>query len=212
MKKLLLIFIVITATKIFSQKIYGLTNKTDYNFISIDFGSIGGGINYSTEKHIKGHFTIDIGDIYYENKITGLGLEIIPINYTYSKIYEDHLMSFLNFNIFWNILEFPLKINKGEYGNIIGPFFSINYLNLINFNSLSFDNVIYTYGLRITLKQGLEYYDTIFGHTRTLLSIEGGYKNINRSHNIFLTIKFGFNYLIGIPIMLIDYKINGPDK
>jgi hypothetical protein len=153
------------------------------------FGTIGGGINYFDNK-VSGDFTENLFNLRWEFSPTGLGFQITPLKYEYSKIFDKHLMSFSNMKIFWNMFGISINNKHANNQNIFGPFVSINALNLENFDKFFFDKIIFRTGFEFILK--VWFFD--------MISIETGYQNYNGRHSFFMLFKVD-NLMLFMPII-----------
>jgi hypothetical protein len=196
MKKIIIFIIVLFPIQlVYSDEgnnpylLYGSWDEESFN-IHIGYGSFGGGINFSSNNESDIGLDINIGSIYMHNRITGLGVQIIPIQYKnsyiienlYSGNYDYHLVSFLAPNFYWNLLDFPFGKNRlpdSYFHNIFGPFIRINWLNWVNFDTFDF-KIYYEVGLKFIIKY--QHFD--------LFCIETGYQNMNDRNNFFIRIKF----------------------
>ena len=190
-KILLVILIFLVNNTVFGDDLYDIWN----NFFDISGGNIlpiAWDLNYSENKIFTNRLSIGLFDYYMESTRTGLGFEIMPLNYNYFQ--KEHMLSFIHFINYWNIFYFFNKNNQttNEFigGSIFGPFISIEY-PIWNFQEkLSFKNYHLNIGLRYTLRPQLH-----LGIVLPMASIEGGYRNYNKSNNYYLSIRIHLMYL-----------------
>ena len=201
MKKLLTgLFSLILCGYCFAE---GLNNNdsglSDFIF-SFDTGVLGINISYDTDNIFDYSLNANLANFYFENVTTGLGIGFFPINYTYSIKTNEHILSFSKLYVFWNLNEkFGLKINAKYddlYSTIFGPFFSIQTLNLINFEYFN-TNISYSAGIKLAK---YNYDDETIRVSYVSSNIELGYNYFNNRHNVYFTIGLNPtpNLIIGI--------------
>ena len=143
------------------------------------FGTVGGDINILNTHQNEYLFTIEIYSLNLIYLPAGLGLEIIPVKYFYNSLTQSHIMSFINIGLSWNILDFPLKIENPSYRYFFfGPAFSVNWLNLYDFNYLNINDVIFNSGLKFSMG----------ANSFRSLTLETGYRNTQGSHGYYFSI------------------------
>jgi hypothetical protein len=117
------------------------------------------------------NFNTNLGYIIFEEHKTGLGIEIDPLIYGYNSTKEEHALTFLNFNIFWNIM--PPGVQ-----HIIGPYFGLQFITY-DFTEISLDKRIYTAGLKYS-------FDSLFWR---MWCLEAAYQNIDGKHGAYMGLK-----------------------
>ena len=201
MKKLLTgLFSLILCGYCFAE---GLNNNdsghSDFIF-SFDTGVLGINISYDTDNIFDYSLNANLANFYFENVTTSLGIGFFPINYTYSIKTNEHILSFSKLYVFWNLNEkFGLKISAKYddlYSTIFGPFFSIQTLNLINFEYFN-TNISYSAGIKLAK---YNYDDETIRVSYVSSNIELGYNYFNNRHNVYFTIGLNPtpNLIIGI--------------
>ena len=150
-----------------------------------DTGILGIGFSYTIENNFAFEFTANLANFYIENTTTCIGIEFIPLNYSYSSHSKEHILSFTKFYLYWNIYELLTKNHpyKGilwlDGGNndrgTFGPFFSIQAINLTNFENFN-TNICYSAGIRITKKSLFKDSNIISIYSSNM---EIGYKYLN---------------------------------
>jgi hypothetical protein len=185
-KLLILIIFIFIANLIYSQAQISLLPS-------------GMGINIAEDKTVSMDFEVNIGyfsmdwpryfpidwlifdllyDLWY---FTGIGIIWVPVNYRYFS--DNHYISIINFQAYWNIFHFTKAENWQNSifigGAVFGPFVSINYAPNLNFNKY-----ILCTGIKYNLTGGKN------GDPRFyLFNIECGYKLIDDKNNFY----FGLN-------------------
>ena len=162
LKKLLSILVLTMILMVFNHKLYA----------GFDFENGLGthGIGYNSNKEI-GHFyfVADLWNFFVEDYPTGLGFEINPMRYSVTSN-SIHSLSIINAGLYWNIFGIPpFPIDD----IILGPFISVNYLNLLNVKDF-----YYNVGIKFNL--GL-YFANVIG--------EIGYQNKNNFSSFYFEIK-----------------------
>jgi hypothetical protein len=169
--------------------------------MEFDIGALGVGTS-----HIRNKFNFDLNanlfNLHIENSTTNVGIEFIPINYSYSISNNKHLLSFSTLYLYWNLYDFFRKNNSidFDYKYIFGPFFSIRTFHINNFEYFSNDIIIYA-GLKYTRS-----WIGAIGAKKMLVAfpnIEAGYKYFNDNHSIYVTISFSHTGIILTPILLL---------
>ena len=120
-------------------------------------------------------FNIKMFDQFFQAPVLPLVLEIIPAAYSYSKFYDNHLISLLNTKLSFG----GLGPRRGflDFSVILGPFVSISPLNFPNYHA---DNYILDTGLRFAFMDD----------AATFFDLEIGYKYYkqNRDHAIYINL------------------------
>jgi hypothetical protein len=198
-KKIFLIILIFVANLIYSQNQFGLL-------------PCGMGINVSEDKTVSLDFDLNIGYFSIDGYIftdrlfyswsfdPGIGIIWVPVNYRYFS--NNHYISIINFQAYWNIfhlipVENPYDLSWQNSifigGSIFGPFVSINYAPNFNFN-----NYIFCTGIRYNLT-GKDH-----GNRFYIFNIECGYKLFDNKKNYY----FGLNIDIVCDTFFILIKIN----
>jgi hypothetical protein len=176
MKKIIFVLLII------SHNIYAFDNFD----IKWNLGNLGIGGNYfQDESNFEGF--ADLLNIGLEHTNTRIGFEFSPVKYwswvtTENNInHSESSYSFLNLNIYWNILDFIF--NNDTLRLYLGPFNSFNYMHLAD-KVLRWDDFIYTAGFRIGLGANISknvYYN--------ILGAEIGYRNFNGKNTFYVSAK-----------------------
>jgi hypothetical protein len=180
-----------------TQFIYSQNKLFEINY---DWGGIGIGTTYEIDNKFYFDFNADIFDFFIENEITGIGMIYNPIKFNYSKYYDEYLFNLSNIKLYWNFYEFPFRINKGNKNYIVGPFFSLDLINVYNFNRIDFMD-IYNFGIMFNIKYGQKNYF----YNNSIFNFELMYKKYNNKHSIYFGVKISYFTLIGVPIIMVDY-------
>jgi hypothetical protein len=221
MKKLLiLLFSLILCGFCFAEESDYDRSKYEKFIFGFDSGILSFGISYGTGNTLVFDFNANLANFYFENIPTGLGIEFLPINYSYSINTNEHTLSFSKLYLYWNLDEI-LGLNTAsgnDYGEKIiwGPFFSIQTLNLNNFESFN-TNISYSVGVKFARKEydDHDYYVTKKTRGRngrvTFCSsnIELGYNYSNEIHSIYFTIGLSPVYTLFIPEVYLLLAIQG---
>ena len=174
---------------------------------------IGADINIAEDKSVSpsvdinfGYFSIDTYIFtdhlfYLWDFDLPIGIIWTPVNYRY--LLYEHYWSFINFQVYWNILDLfnPNKPYEQHLyntiffsGAIFGPFASINYAS--NFN---ISNYIFCTGIRYNLT-GMDH-----GNRFYLLNIEFGYRLINGDSKNYY---FGINFDVIVDTFILLFNID----
>jgi len=185
MRKIMVFVIFInTMIPVFSEE--KIRNSFDINW---NIGQIGWETNISNNKTLN-KWTVAFFNIFLENTETNLGFEFTLIKYW--NIYNQELsfnerLNFVNINVFWS----PLGIEN----IILGPFTAINYLNLNNWSTFEYNNLIFSTGIRFLWYLNSEN----FGYRFQIIESEIGYKNIYGVNYFYFAIKIDLTaYLYGL--------------
>jgi hypothetical protein len=116
-------------------------------------------------------------------------------NYSIDKQEWNHNLYFLNGNLYWN----PLDMKN----IILGPFASINYLNVENMSKFHTDEYIFSTGLRFLLRTFLNEGAQPF----EIIGSEIGYRNISGKHSFYFNVNLDITvlgslmmlYALGVP-------------
>ena len=183
-----------------------------YSQQQIGFFPIGADINIAEDKTISpsinlnfGYFSIEW--LFFTDNIFYLwdfdlpiGIIWTPVNYRY--MLNEHYWSFINFQIYWNILDLIKADNPYDLswqnsmfigGAIFGPFASINYA--LNFDR---DNYIFCAGIRYNIT-GKDH-----GNRFYIFNIELGYRLFNDGKNLY----FGINFDIVTDTFLLLFHLD----
>ena len=178
-KLLLLIFLAFFPVFLFS------------NGFGVSFGTLGYGVN-SNEGVPGGYLHGRIFDFSYQGK-TGLGLSVSPCVFSYGLLNDDFSYTFINASLFYNFF------SRSRNNLLLGPFLSINAVNIENPQYLAFRS-----GLNFSFRSSYELGDNSY-YFFSILNIELGYNKIINSKQGFyaeasidLLSVFGLFYLLGM--------------
>jgi hypothetical protein len=140
------------------------------------------------------YFTADLINYSIMNTNTNFGLNISPLQYLYIHEPKFQQLSFINLKLYYNFLEEKSNVFEDLHGNIIGPFFSVNWMNLNNFNEFDLRNITYSIGVMFKWRSfygGSYNVKNIIKSPSTLdyFTLEMAYKNINGKNNIFIGVQ-----------------------
>jgi hypothetical protein len=178
--------------------IHGRGYSLDFNFVK-DFLNHYHGI--MTGENISYYFTADLINFNIINTDSNIGLFVSPLQYSFFSHPQTQLLSFVNMKIYFNtIREKTLFYNEVE--NIAGPFFSINWMHLKNFNEFDFNNIVYSAGLLLssrTFAGGSGYNIKKFNRSPDVINyftLELGYKNINGRNHFYAGIQISDPFMV----------------
>jgi hypothetical protein len=199
--------------------IHGRVYSLDFNFVKTSLNNYNG-IMTDSENNLSYYFTADLINLNIINNDTDIGLFVSPLQYSFISYTQTQLLSFVNLKIYYNLFHYDYDDADNDYyggvpKNIFGAFFSINWMNLKNFNEFDFNNVVYSAGLLIS------YRDFAMGsgydikkiyrppNTWNHFTLELGYKNIDGKGNFYIgvqisdpfTVFFGILYVAGLLLM-----------
>ena len=135
---------------------------------------------------------VDFLNVNFKHNHTRVGLEFAPMRiWDWRDNDSENIssFSFLNFGIFWNAVDVIFANNFFNF--FIGPFNRINYMHLDNSNTINWNRIVYTAGLRFGLVASS--YDSAVNNVwRTIsmnfISGEVGFRNINGSNTFFTSV------------------------
>jgi len=163
-KKIMFIIIFLLSYYIYAENSFRL----DFNIAATGFG-----INYSSSDDDDIELFAELLTFELIHNDSNIGAGLSPFKYWYNNLWDEFAaiderqkISFLNFNINWDIIY--------ERSIFFGPFCMINYIFLKN-SEINWNNYIFTAGLRFKWVFNL-FNDNIFNN---FLSSEIGYRNIN---------------------------------
>jgi hypothetical protein len=189
-------------------------SKNEFIF-GFDTGILGVGVSYGTGNTFAFDFNANLANFYFENIATGLGIEFFPINYSYSINANEHILSFSKLYLYWNFDKIlGLNIDSGNDDGttlILGPFFSIQTLNLTNFENFN-TNISYSAGIKFARKETMhlrEENSRRFRRSVGSSNIELGYNYFNNRHSVYFTIGLSPVYTLIPPISYIVLAIFG---
>ena len=129
------------------------------------------------------YFMADLINFNIMNADSSIGLFVSPVQYSFISHPHTQLLSFINVKLYFNIYD-NKDILYDTVESIIGPFFSINWMNLKNFNEFDFNSIVYSTGLLFSARTfaGGNYYDI---------------KKINRSPEVinYFTLELGYKII-----------------
>jgi hypothetical protein len=186
------------------------TTQEQEDFVfGFDTGILGVGISYGTGNTFVFDLNANLANLYFKNTATGLGMEFYPFNYSYSTNTNEHTLSFSKLYLYWSLekmLGLDKILERGSDTLIFGPFFSIQTLNLINFENFN-TNISYHAGIKLARKQPIEIKKIRMSYAST--NMELGYNYFNNRHSVYFTIGFSPGYTLIIPVAYIILAIIG---
>jgi len=208
MKKLLIVlFSLVLCGYCFAEEPNNNDSAQNEFIFGFDTGILGIGISYGTENTFAFDLNANLANVYFKNITTGLGIEFFPINYSYFVNTNEHILSFSKLYLYWS-LDKILGLSFGARNDrfIFGPFFSIQTLNLINFENFN-TNISYSAGIKLARKE-------LSGIKNTRISfassnIELGYNYFNNRHSIYFTIGLSPAYTLVFPFAYIILSVVG---
>jgi hypothetical protein len=169
-------------------------NKFEYNLL---FGTLGGGMNYFSDDY-NFELSASLLNNFIEYKRLNIGIELSPLNYksfySVNKQEWNQDIYFLNGNIYWNPFNFE--------NIILGPFVSINYLNLQNWTAFMPNNYSINSGLKFLLRTNIKKWGIPF----QIIGSELGYRNISGEHSFYFNVNVDILVLAGVVAMMFYYS------
>ena len=144
--------------------------------LSLNFntGDVGYGGNFPSNKGYDIESYTSIINIGIEERYSRLGLIFSPVKFfgwavnDQDKPFEFEAVSFLNLNLYWNIIEFDFAESTNLY---LGPFTSINYAFIDD--AFLWDRYIFTAGAHMGLRAKFNKLNY------NIFTFEMGYRSIN---------------------------------
>lgn len=144
------------------------------------FGTVGMDSYFSANDTAEVGISVNIYSLKYRSYIHGFGMELIPAKYTYGFFNKQHSFSFLAVSMFWNFFDFTMDQKPSDtFYFLLGPVFTLECLNFVNFKPYSIENLIFNAGFRLEIT--MEDYVTLF-------RMEAGYRRYSGRDNFYLTI------------------------
>jgi hypothetical protein len=174
--KILVILYLLSSVLIFSQ---------ENNNITWDVGNIGWEMQFSQNGN-SGEMTFKFFNLYVENTKTNIGLIINPLNVNINHVSDvtNMQINFLNLDLYWNIF--------GKDTVIFGPFISINYFNMRQWNSMNFADITLNMGLKFLWRKF--FFDSgkiMESYTFRIIGTELGFRyNYFDGHKFYFNINF----------------------
>ena len=158
-------------------------NAEANNEFSLQVANYGTGVNF-LKKQINLELSAEIFNLFFENYIKNTGLKISPLNIRaifgndeaeQNTLYE---MNLLNICSYWNLLD------EEEY--IFGPFCSLQYFGINNWEKIDLQNITVNSGLKFIVKSD----DYNFIGKNYSGEMEIGYRyNYYNGHQIYVNMK-----------------------
>jgi len=172
--------------KIFLILIFFITisilNAEEKHDFSLQLVKYGFGLNFSNQQ-VNSELSLGIFNLYIDDYKTNIGFGLSPFNirtiFDNEEINPNHFSewTFLNISAYWNI------INSNDF--TFGPFFSVNYLSIINWQKFDLQNITINSGFKFMM-EGNNYE---FIGRNYLTEIEFGYRyNIYNGHKFYFSI------------------------
>ncbi|MDR0322622.1 MAG: hypothetical protein LBI28_14100 [Treponema sp.] len=191
-----------------NSNIYSL----DFNFAKVFLNHYNGVL--TNNENTSYYFTADLVNFNIMNTDTNIGIFLSPLQYSFIFYPQTQLLSFVNLKIYYNF--YNIRSNYyDEVENIIGPFFSINWMNLKNFNEFDFNNIVYSTGLLISTRifaGGSTYDIKKFSRQTDIINyftLELGYKNINGKDNFYVGVQISDPIMVFATILYFTYALFG---
>jgi len=183
---------------LFFINIFSNTNGEDLFKFYWNFGSIGLGMNYSSNENDNLELTVSVLNFVFEQDYSGFGFEVNPLKYKHIIFFNEEQkdkISFLNINTYYDFFE-----NKNI---ILGPFSSINYFFLNTSAGFNIYEYIASSGLRFSLRSNNVSFYNKFNKYNLQMDFEIGYRNIMRDNKFYISIT---GDLIGMLYLIYYYK------
>jgi hypothetical protein len=170
-----LFFLINTVFSVNAEPIY------DFSLQLVNFKT---GI-YLNTNNITNSLSAEVFNVYFENKYKKYSFKISPfnINTSFNDMETNNTseMHFLNICTYWNLWS---NWDNFGYEYILGPFFSLRYLSLVNFNRFDFQNIDIKMGIKYILK--LNSYDFIGNNFSLGMEIGYNFNHFTR-HGLYLS-------------------------
>jgi hypothetical protein len=175
MKKALFLFFLIISTI--------SSINAEENEFSLQLASFVSGASFSGQQ-FNGEFSIDFFNIFFET-YRNIGFKVSPFSlreyYTDDGKNDYYEMNFLNFCLYWNLLNSKEKV--------LGPFCSLQYLSIVNWHNFDPFNITLNAGLIFIIK--LDYYNFI--GKNYIGEFEVGYRyNSHNGHQCYFNVRLDF--------------------
>jgi len=173
-------FVIVIILLLMNSKIYSLDFVANYTLLNNHNGII------IKDKIISYYFMADLLNCNFMNIDSNIGLFISPLQYTFIYNPQFQNLSFVNLKMYYNF--YP---HTREH-IILGPFFSINWINIENCE-LNIKNIIYgaglVYSVRYKMSSLNHFNDYSYLYCYNIITFECGYKYINEKHNFYIGIQ-----------------------
>ena len=165
-------------------------------------GNIGLELNF---QHNSSIVFADFFNIRFKHNHTRIGLEFTPVRVL--NIFHDGgdlepitNISFLNFAIFWNTINFTFQNDSLNF--FIGPFNRINYIYLYENNTFNLHRFVYTAGFRLglVLQHGgnnVNFWNRV---SMNIISAEMGFRNITGANTFYVNVNTDFIMILAVLI------------
>jgi len=155
--------------------------SAEEKIFTLQIASITSGLNLSNDLNYT-EFSIEILNMFIENQNNRFGFKISPFSLRmyFNDLHEYNIteLNFLNFSSHYNLLN--------NYDIIFGPFVSIQYLSIRNWQSFDFKNITLNTGVKTIVKD--LYFDVFDRKYNFLAEMELGYRyNYYIGHRFYLT-------------------------
>ena len=165
---------------------------------SLDFIFANGFLNHYNsiiidDKNTSYYFMANLINFEIVNIDSKVGLFVSPVQYSFISHPQIQLLSFINMKMYYNFMDVYRS-------SILGPFFSINWINLKNFNEFDINNIVYSAGL---LWSERFYFDLVPIIASNYFTLETGYKNINGKHHFYAGVQISDP--VGVFAMILDF-------
>jgi len=153
-----------------------------------NFGSIGLGVNYSSNVYDNLELTFSVVNFVFEHDYSGFGFEFNPVKYRHLEFFNEEQeensikgsLSFLNINAYLDLI--------GNRAIILGPFASLNYIVINASTGLNMDEYVFSSGLRFSLRLNNGYILNAFSKYNLQMDVEVGYRNIMRDNKFYVSV------------------------
>ena len=156
-----------------------LTHAHDHFVININSGNYGSWGNLPLKNNHSSKYYFSIINVGIEDRNTNIGIGFSPMMSFKGLTYVDNFYfranSFINLNLYRNIINFYFFENKNFY---LGPFTSINYMFVDD--EILWRKCILTSGIQMGLRSNFDKFNYHF------FSIETGYRNINGNSRFYI--------------------------
>ncbi|MDR1098864.1 MAG: hypothetical protein LBL28_00135 [Treponema sp.] len=162
----------------------GTINAEEYSNFSWEFADYGFGLNFSPNRNNL-EFSAGLFNIFFDNYKTNMGVKLSPFNIrTNIEAKESEEtnsiteLNFVNLCVYWNCLD--------GADMILGPFASIQYVNIRNWEMFDYRNITINAGIKYLYRT--KYVEKIDGNF-FVMEYDCGYRyNYHDGHKFYISI------------------------
>jgi hypothetical protein len=165
-------------------------------------------------EHASYYLSVDLVTFNIMHIDSGIGLFISPLRYSFISEPQAQSIGFINIKAYYNIVD-KKGIYYNEVENIIGPYVSINWMNLKNYNEFDLRNVIWSAGVMFSIRHfagGSTYNIKEFMRQPDIINyftFELGYINAYEKSDFYLGVHIGDPLMISSTILYFIFGLFG---